>query len=877
MAVSISLAITQNSQSIANNTSNVTVSVNLKWDSGSWNAENPAPPGWLKIDGVQYDFRNTFNESQVSSGSKTLFTKTVDVAHGSNGAKTLSCSASFDSGTGSGTVTATAEKELATIARASSFSVTCADSKFPLGKDVTFSISRKDSSFKHTVTYECGSTSGTIKTKTESTSFAWPLPLSLAQQNKTGTSVKVTFKVTTYSGSTAIGTAEKTVTCYIPDSVAPTCTLKVSEATSYGAYIKDVSKLKIVVTPTEAQGSAIAAYKVTADGVTYTTATVTTGKLSTAGTLTITATVTDKRGRTGSASTQITVVTKSVLSDIANGTLDDKDNPISIKWTEGHSSFKHRMTYTCGSRSGYIVGGENVYESEATSVNWTPPLYLAAQNTTGTSVPITIKLTTYTADGTAFGTSTKTITCAIPASVAPSVKTITVDDNAGCFSEYGAYVRGKSALYVNIDASGSQDSYITSYSTSFDGIKYSDASFTTGVIKGTGSLKMTVTVKDSRGRKATAEKTLTVLSYSAPKISSLSVKRSSDGANLIATFTASVTSLNGKNKLVYATEYKKNTASSYSNKESVTASGASVSGMTRTFAADTASSYDVRLTVTDDFGSVTKVAVGSSVKKLWSALAKGTGFAFGKIASRSNALDMGWPIYMNGNKVTGLPTPTEDSDAIPLASIKAYGLGGSKKITWAEITNAQEPGWYHIAEEENTICGHTASWWYMHVAAYGSGTAHCTQTLYSVSGDKTFERRQNTGTWSEWVNVSPSSYIKYDLLWSNASRTSSFAAQTITVDTTAYNFLAVEVAYNEKEMNGSEICFVGMRKKGYGDTVATLTAHLITSTGSFNTVSRKLTIKSARGSIVADGGIGSGGGASDTNAIPVKIYGVKGV
>lgn len=217
--------------------------------------------------------------------------------------------------------------------------------------------------------------------------------------------------------------------------------------------------------------------------------------------------------------------------------------------------------------------------------------------------------------------------------------------------------------------------------------------------------------------------------------------------------------------------------------------------------------------------------------------------------------------------VTSAEAP--DADARPL-------FARAVKTTWSEIDSAQAPGWYYIAEE-NTICGHTASYWYMHVVSYSVGTAHCTQTLYSVKGDYTFDRRQNTGTWSAWVNTSPSSYIKYDLLWENASRTSSFAAQTITVDTTAYNFLAVEVAYNEKEMNGSEICFVGMRKKGYGDTVATLTAHLITSTGSFNTVSRKLTIKSARGSIVADGGIGSGGGASDTNAIPVKIYGVKGV
>ena len=38
MGASISLSIAQNSQSIANNTSNVTVAVKVHWTSGTWNA-----------------------------------------------------------------------------------------------------------------------------------------------------------------------------------------------------------------------------------------------------------------------------------------------------------------------------------------------------------------------------------------------------------------------------------------------------------------------------------------------------------------------------------------------------------------------------------------------------------------------------------------------------------------------------------------------------------------------------------------------------------------------------------------------------------------------------------------------------------------------
>ena len=74
MAVSISIAITQNSQNVANNTSSVTVKVNAAWTYGSWNQESPAPTGWLKIDGVTYNFSSTFNANRTTTGSQTLYT-----------------------------------------------------------------------------------------------------------------------------------------------------------------------------------------------------------------------------------------------------------------------------------------------------------------------------------------------------------------------------------------------------------------------------------------------------------------------------------------------------------------------------------------------------------------------------------------------------------------------------------------------------------------------------------------------------------------------------------------------------------------------------------------------------------------------------------
>ena len=313
MAVSISLSITQNSQNIANNTSNVTVKVTASWTGGSHNAVvdaegTPQAKGWVKIDGTTYNFASTFNTKETTTGSQTIYTKTVNVSHTSTGTKTLSCSASYTTGVSSGTVTTSASKTLTTIPRKSTLSA----SNGTLGTAQKLSVTKQATSFTHTITYSCGSASGTICTKSSSTSISWTPPLSLANQNTTGVTVSVTLTITTYSGSSSVGSNTKTITCSIPASVKPSCSISVTDSTGiadiYGSFVKGLSVFKVVVTPSTSYGSAIKAYKSTANGGTYLTASFTTSVLKSAGTLTVSSTVTDKRGRSGSASESISVL-----------------------------------------------------------------------------------------------------------------------------------------------------------------------------------------------------------------------------------------------------------------------------------------------------------------------------------------------------------------------------------------------------------------------------------------------------------------------------------------------------------------------------------------------------------------------------------------
>ena len=227
---------------------------------------------------------------------------TYTITHRTDGSQSFSAYAEAGIYTAAVNCTGSGSWDLETIPRKSTLTVT----NGTLGKSQTLTINRAATIFTHTLTYKCGSATGTIATKTTSTSIPWTPPLSLASQNKTGASVLIVFTLTTYNGSSSLGTSTNSVYFAIPESVAPTCTLTLEDVTGaediYGSPVQGVSKIKITVTPTIAEGSPVASYKVTADGNTYTEAETTTEALANSGSSPVAATVTDQRNRSGAVS-----------------------------------------------------------------------------------------------------------------------------------------------------------------------------------------------------------------------------------------------------------------------------------------------------------------------------------------------------------------------------------------------------------------------------------------------------------------------------------------------------------------------------------------------------------------------------------------------
>ena len=296
MAVKIVIDVTQNSQNVANNTSNVTVKVNAVWTNSSHNHTQKS--GSCTIDGTKYTFTSPFNTGSTDSGSCNLYTKTLNITHETDGTKTLEVSAVYNSNVSSGTVYASVNVPLTTIPQKSEIETTNAGT---LGAAQTITVTRKSTSFTHTITYTCGSASGTICTKSSNTSISFTPPLSLASQNTSGKTVTIAYKIETFNGNTSLGSRSISRLCNIPDSVKPSCSITIEDVGTMfsGNHIQGMAKLKITVTPTLAYGSAISSYKTTVNGKTYTSASFTTDLINEYGELTISSAVTDKRGRIG--------------------------------------------------------------------------------------------------------------------------------------------------------------------------------------------------------------------------------------------------------------------------------------------------------------------------------------------------------------------------------------------------------------------------------------------------------------------------------------------------------------------------------------------------------------------------------------------------
>ena len=314
-ALSISWTQTPN---VSANTSAIQVSIALIND---WSLQvSGRTDNRITIDGTT----QTFSSPGVySTGTHQFNTVSQVVNHNSDGTKTLTITAVYYiratlSGTYYDSITATATITLDTIPRAST--VTAPDGT--IGTALTLTVNRASTAFVHTLTYSFGARSGTIASRTTSTSISWTPLMSLCNQIPNAISGTCTITCTTYNGTTQIGTSTSYLTLTVPSSVVPTISdLIVTRVDgdvppNWGVYVATKSKATVTIQGAAGSyGSTISSYSITGGGYSSSESSLTTGFLNSSGTITFRARVTDSRGRFSDyATVSITVQSYSVPS-----------------------------------------------------------------------------------------------------------------------------------------------------------------------------------------------------------------------------------------------------------------------------------------------------------------------------------------------------------------------------------------------------------------------------------------------------------------------------------------------------------------------------------------------------------------------------------
>lgn len=303
-------------QSVSGNTSKITATMYLV-QASSWSLNIASrSDNKTTINGTAY----TWTSPAISnSGGKTTKLATVtsgNIAHNADGTKSVTITAVFEigatiSGTRYDTITATATINLDTIPRATQPALSASSAN--MGAAVTVSMPRAASSFTHDLAYKVGSGNYVGITTGQGTSYSWTVP-DVASSIPNATSVQLTLRCITKSGSTTVGTKYAYITAKVPTSVVPPApSLAIQDGTEglaakFGAYIQNKSTLAVSIAATGIKGSTIKAYQTTVLGKTYTGANFTTGLLTSSGTVTLSTKVQDSRGRWSAAKTTTVTV-----------------------------------------------------------------------------------------------------------------------------------------------------------------------------------------------------------------------------------------------------------------------------------------------------------------------------------------------------------------------------------------------------------------------------------------------------------------------------------------------------------------------------------------------------------------------------------------
>ena len=452
-----------------------------------------------------------------------------------------------------------------------------------------------------------------------------------ADGTKSGVALSASWRFSgTYSGvSVGTITASTTVTLNSIDRTAPTVSCSVSNITANGFRISAASSATADQWFYSLDNGGSSTHFSSTAG---TSASITLSNLSPNTTYYVRALARKKSNQVYGESGTITVKTLggAVLLSCGSFSADAASISLSLRVTVYNAAYTNYITIKNGSTTylslvGRVWSAGTAYRTITLTASERTTLLNAMANVK--SFTATIELVTKSGS-TQIG-SASTCTCTIRTSQANSGPSISGFTFADSYSTTTAITDNDQVLIQDYSrltvtpgtATARNGASIVSYSAVCSGVTKSNttgAALSLGTIGTSGTRDITLTVTDSRGYTASVTQSVTVVPYSKPRVSSVSLRRTNDietEMQLVFNGSISPITVDGtqKNSLLYARyRYKLTSASSYNSYTSilgsVTATGSSFSFSNLELCnLDSESSYDFHLQIRDQLNSLTSL------------------------------------------------------------------------------------------------------------------------------------------------------------------------------------------------------------------------------------------------------------------------------
>ena len=452
-----------------------------------------------------------------------------------------------------------------------------------------------------------------------------------ADGTKSGVALSASWRFSgTYSGvSVGTITASTTVTLNSIDRSAPTVSCSVSNITANGFKISASSSAAADIWQYSLNGGSTWTQFSSTAG---TSASVTLSTLLPNTTYSVRVRARKKSNQVYGESGTITVKTLggAVLLSCGSFSADAASISLSLRVTVYNAAYTNYITIKNGSTTylslaGRVWSAGTAYRTITLTASERTTLLNAMANVK--SFTATIELVTKSGS-TQIGNAS-TCTCTIRTSQANSGPSLSGFTFADSYSTTTAITDNNQVLIQDYSrltvtpgtATARNGASIVSYSAVCSGVTKSNttgAAISLGTIGTSGTRDITLTVTDSRGYTASVTQSVTVVPYSKPRVSSVSLRRTNDietEMQLVFNGSISPITVDGtqKNSLLYARyRYKLTSASSYNSYisilGSVTATSSSFSFSNLELCnLDSESSYDFHLQIRDQLNSLTSL------------------------------------------------------------------------------------------------------------------------------------------------------------------------------------------------------------------------------------------------------------------------------